>query len=80
MTAQDSGDVERARVYNIAGAAARLLERAAAAPTGRAALTPVPSVGAALQQTLLAFRGCSWPTMTLLGQPHCRSCGAGCGW
>jgi hypothetical protein len=57
MTAQDSGDVERARVYNIAGAAARLLERAAAAPTGRAALTPVPSVGAALQQTLLAFRG-----------------------
>jgi quercetin dioxygenase-like cupin family protein len=54
---QDSGDVERAQVHNLAAAAAELLERAAAAPAGRAALTLVPGAGAPLKQTLLAFRG-----------------------
>ena len=34
-----------------------LLERAAAAPAGRAALTLVAGAGAALKQTLLALRG-----------------------
>jgi hypothetical protein len=34
-----------------------LVERAAAAPAGRAALTLVPGAGAALKQTLLPFRG-----------------------
>lgn len=51
-----SGDVERARCTTLA-AATELLERAAAAPAGRAALTLVPGAGAALKQTLLAFRG-----------------------
>jgi quercetin dioxygenase-like cupin family protein len=55
--AQDSGDVERAQVHNLAAAAAKLVERAAAAPAGRAALTLVPGAGAPLKQTLLAFRG-----------------------
>jgi quercetin dioxygenase-like cupin family protein len=55
--AQDSGDVERAQVHNLAVAAAKLLERVAAAPAGRAALTLVPGSGAPLKQTLLAFRG-----------------------
>jgi quercetin dioxygenase-like cupin family protein len=55
--AQDSGDVERAQVHNLAAAAVKLLERAAAAPAGRAALTLVPGAGAPLKQTLLALRG-----------------------
>jgi len=37
--AQHSGDVEGAQVCNRAAAASTLLERAAAAPAGRAALT-----------------------------------------
>jgi quercetin dioxygenase-like cupin family protein len=41
--AQDSGDVERARVHNLAA--------------GRPALTLTPGAGAALKQTLLALRG-----------------------
>jgi hypothetical protein len=49
--AQHSGDVEGAQVCNLAAAASTLLERAAAAPAGRAALTPVR---APLKQTLLA--------------------------
>jgi hypothetical protein len=52
--AQHSGDVEGAQVCNLAAAASTLLERAAAAPAGRAALT---LVRAPLKQTLLALRG-----------------------
>ena len=79
---QDSGDVERAQVHNLAAAAVKLLERAAAAPAGRAALTLVPGAGVPLKQTLLARWGeaCSWPNTTRLGQRRCRSCRAGCGW
>ncbi|HSO53811.1 MAG TPA: LuxR family transcriptional regulator [Actinomycetes bacterium] len=55
--AQDSGEVERAQVHNLAVVAAELLERAATAPAGRAALTLVPGAGAPLKQTLLALRG-----------------------
>jgi hypothetical protein len=55
--AQDSGDVERAQVHNLAAVVPMLLERAAAASAGRAALTLVPVAGALLKQTLLAFRG-----------------------
>jgi quercetin dioxygenase-like cupin family protein len=55
--AQDSGDVERAQMHNLAAAAVKLLERAAAAPAGRAALTLVPGAGVPLKQTLLALRG-----------------------
>ena len=54
---QDSGDLERARVHNLAAAATTLLERAAAAPAGRAALSLVPGAGAPLKQTLLALPG-----------------------
>ena len=46
-----------AQVHNLAAAAAELLERVAAAPAGRAALTLTPGAGAALKQTLLALRG-----------------------
>src|SRR5215216_1900439 len=55
--AQDSRDVERAQVHNLAAAAAELLERAAAASVGRTALTLLPGAGAPLKQTLLALRG-----------------------
>jgi quercetin dioxygenase-like cupin family protein len=55
--AHDSGDVEHAQVHNLTAAAATLLERAAAAPASRAALTLVPGAGAPLKQTLLALRG-----------------------
>jgi quercetin dioxygenase-like cupin family protein len=55
--AHDSGDLEHAQVRNLAAAAAELLERAAAAPAGRAALNLVPGAGAPLKQTLLALRG-----------------------
>jgi quercetin dioxygenase-like cupin family protein len=44
-------------VHNLVAAATTLLERAAAAPAGRAALTLVPGAGVPLKQTLLAFRG-----------------------
>jgi quercetin dioxygenase-like cupin family protein len=54
---QDSGDLKNTRVHNLAAAATQLLDRAAAAPAGRAALTLVPGAGAPLKQTLLAFRG-----------------------
>jgi quercetin dioxygenase-like cupin family protein len=54
--AQASGDVERARCTTLA-AATELLERAAAAPAGRAPLTLVLGMEAPLKQTLLAFRG-----------------------
>jgi quercetin dioxygenase-like cupin family protein len=55
--AQGGGDLENTQVRNLATAAAELLERAAAAPAGRAALTLVPGAGAPLKQTLLALRG-----------------------
>jgi quercetin dioxygenase-like cupin family protein len=55
--AQGGGDLEHTQVRNLATAAAELLERAAAAPAGRAALTVVPGAGAPLKQTLLALRG-----------------------
>jgi len=54
---QDSGDLKNTQVHNLAAAATQLLDRAAAAPAGRAALTLVPGAGAPLKQTLLAFRG-----------------------
>jgi quercetin dioxygenase-like cupin family protein len=43
-------------VRNLTAAAAELLERAAAAPAGRAAETLLPGAGAPLKQTLLALR------------------------
>jgi quercetin dioxygenase-like cupin family protein len=49
--------MHNAQVHNLAAAATTLLERAAAAPAGRAALTLVPRAGAPLKQTLLALRG-----------------------
>jgi quercetin dioxygenase-like cupin family protein len=55
--AQDSGIPRMAEVHNLAAAATTLLERAAAAPAGRAALTLVPGAGVPLKQTLLALRG-----------------------
>jgi quercetin dioxygenase-like cupin family protein len=54
--AQDSGDLQNTQVHNLVAAAAELLERAAAAPAGRAALTLVPGAGARLKHTLLALR------------------------
>jgi quercetin dioxygenase-like cupin family protein len=45
-----------ARVRNLAAVASDLLERATAAPAGRAALTLVPGAGGPLKQTLLAIR------------------------
>jgi quercetin dioxygenase-like cupin family protein len=55
--ARDSRDLTITQLHNLGAAATTLLERAAAAPAGRAALTLVPGAGAALKQTLLAFRG-----------------------
>ena len=43
-------------MHNLAAAAVKLLERAAAAPAGRAALILVPGAGAPLKQTLLALQ------------------------
>ncbi len=45
-----------AQVRNLDAVAADLLERAAAAPNGRAALTLVAGAGAPLKQTVLALR------------------------
>jgi hypothetical protein len=45
--AQSSGDLQRAQVRNLATAVPTLLERAAAAPAGRTALTLVPGGGCA---------------------------------
>jgi quercetin dioxygenase-like cupin family protein len=55
--ARDSRDLTITQVRNLDAAATALLERAAAAPAGRAALTLVPGAGVPLKQTLLAFRG-----------------------
>jgi quercetin dioxygenase-like cupin family protein len=54
--AQDSSDEDNTQVRNLAAIAADLLERAAAAPAGRAALTLVAGAGAPLKQTLLALQ------------------------
>jgi quercetin dioxygenase-like cupin family protein len=54
--AQDSRDEDNAQVRNLAAVAADLLEQAAAAPAGRAALTLVAGAGAPLKQTMLALR------------------------
>jgi quercetin dioxygenase-like cupin family protein len=54
---QNGGELDTTPVRNLAAAATQLLERAAAAPAGRAALTLVPGVGAPLKQTLVALRG-----------------------
>jgi quercetin dioxygenase-like cupin family protein len=54
--AQHSAGPWNAQVRNLATAAAELLERAAAAPAGRAALTLDPGAGAPLKQTLLALQ------------------------
>jgi quercetin dioxygenase-like cupin family protein len=53
---QDGRDEDNAQVRNLAAVAADLLEEAAAAPAGRAALTLVAGAGAPLKQTLLALR------------------------
>jgi quercetin dioxygenase-like cupin family protein len=54
---QERSDGGDAQVRNLAAMAADLLERAAAAPAGRAALTLVTGAGAPLKQTMLALRG-----------------------
>ena len=54
--AKDSPGAGNAQVRNLATVAAELLERAAAAPAGRAAQTLIPGAGAPLKQTLLALR------------------------
>jgi quercetin dioxygenase-like cupin family protein len=53
---QDGRDEDNAQVRNLAAVAADLLEQAAAAPAGRAALTLVAGAGAPLKQTMLALR------------------------
>jgi quercetin dioxygenase-like cupin family protein len=53
---RDDSGVDSAPVRNLAALAADLLERAAAAPAGRAALTLVAGAGAPLKQTMLALR------------------------
>ena len=79
--AQDSGDVERARVRNLPAAAAELLERAAAAPAGRAALSLVSGAGArSSRRCWRCGKARTWPNTTPLGQRRSRSCRAGCGW
>jgi hypothetical protein len=47
--ARDSRDLAITQVRNLGAAATTLLERAAAAPAGRAALTLVAGAGAALK-------------------------------
>jgi quercetin dioxygenase-like cupin family protein len=53
---QDSKGGHNAQVRNLAAIAADLLEQAAAAPAGRAALTLVADAGAPLKETMLALR------------------------
>jgi hypothetical protein len=81
MPGSDSGHLERAQVHNLTAAAATLLERAAAAPAGRTALTW--SRARAVHSSRRCWRfgeACSWPNMTRLGRRRSRSCRAGCGW
>jgi quercetin dioxygenase-like cupin family protein len=53
---QEGSNGDNAQVRNLAVTAADLLEQAATAPAGRAALTLVAGAGAPLKQTLLALR------------------------
>jgi hypothetical protein len=53
---QESRDGGNVQIHNLATVAAELLERAAAAPAGRAALTLVAGSGAPLKQTMLALQ------------------------
>ena len=54
--AHERRDDDNPQVRDLAAVAADLLERAAAAPAGRAALTLVAGAGAPLKQTMLALR------------------------
>jgi hypothetical protein len=79
--AQSSGDLENTQVQNLAAAGTKLLERAAAAPAGRAALTLVADAGAPLKPTLLAPQGgVQLAEHDTSGRRRSRSCRAGCGW
>jgi hypothetical protein len=79
--AQSSRDLENTQVQNLATAVPTLLERAAAAPAGRAPLTLVLGTGAALKPTLLALRGgVRLAEHDTSGQRRSRSSRAGCGW
>jgi hypothetical protein len=79
--ARDSRDLTITQVRNLGAAATALLERAAAAPAGRAALTLVPGAGVPLNRRCWhSGEACTWPNTTPLGRRRCRSCRAGCGW
>jgi len=54
--AQERRDGDTSQVRNLDAVAADLLERAATAPAGRAALTLVAGAGAPLKQTMLALQ------------------------
>ena len=78
--AQSSGDLQRAQVRNLATAVPTLLERAAAAPAGRTALTLVP--GGGLRSSRRCWRSggrAAGRTQRSMGQRRCRSCRAECG-
>ena len=78
---QDGRDEDNAQVRNLAAVAADLLEEAAAAPAGRAALTLVAGAGAPLKQTMLALRsGQQLAEHDAPAPPPSRSCAAGRGW
>ena len=66
--AQSSRDLENTQVQNLAAAGTKLLERAAAAPAGRAALTLVAGASAPLNRRCWRCgEACSWPSTTRLG-------------
>jgi hypothetical protein len=68
--APDGGDLEKIQVRNLEAAATTLLERAAAAPAGRAALTLVPGAGGGLRSSRPCWRcgeACTWPTRCVWG-------------
>ena len=75
---RSDGD-DDAQVRNLAAVADDLLERATAAPAGRAAPTLVVGAGAPLKQTMLALRSGEQPSTTPRAPPPSWSCGAGCG-
>jgi hypothetical protein len=68
-----------AEVHNLAAATTTLLERAAAAPAGQAALTLVASAGAALRRTLQALWGMQLAERDARGRRRSRSCRTACG-
>ena len=68
-------------VRNLAVEAAELLERAGAAPAGRAAQTLSAVPGPRSGRRCWCFGGgCGWPSTGVPGRPRSRSCVAGCGW